>query len=167
MWTIRPITLDDAANFLALCQRLDRETRFMLLEPDERQLTVAEQRARIQTILPRANHTILVAEHAGQLVGYVLLQGGDFRRNCHTAHLVIGILQAFTGQGLGARLLAEAEQWARQRAIHRLELTVMTHNTRAVSLYQKCGFVIEGTRRHALMVDGAYVDEYYMGKLLE
>jgi RimJ/RimL family protein N-acetyltransferase len=28
------------------------------------------------------------------------------------------------------------------------------------------GFRVEGTRREALMVRGAWVDEYYMGKLL-
>ena len=28
------------------------------------------------------------------------------------------------------------------------------------------GFVIEGTKRDSLLVDGSYVDEYYMAKLI-
>ena len=28
------------------------------------------------------------------------------------------------------------------------------------------GFVVEGTRKDALRVEGSYVDEYYMAKLL-
>jgi hypothetical protein len=28
------------------------------------------------------------------------------------------------------------------------------------------GFEIEGVKKHSLLVDGAFVDEYYMGKLL-
>ena len=60
-----------------------------------------------------------------------------------------------------------AERWARERGgIHRLELTVMAHNFKAVALYERAGFTIEGSRRHSLLVDGSYVDEHYMAKLL-
>jgi RimJ/RimL family protein N-acetyltransferase len=50
--------------------------------------------------------------------------------------------------------------------LHRLELMVMTHNAAAVALYRKMGFQVEGTHTHALCVDGRYVDEYCMAKLL-
>ena len=42
----------------------------------------------------------------------------------------------------------------------------MVHNQRGVGLYKKMGFDIEGTKRDALLVDGTYVDEYYMSKLI-
>jgi RimJ/RimL family protein N-acetyltransferase len=58
------------------------------------------------------------------------------------------------------------EDWSREKGIHRLELTVMAHNTNAIGLYQKVGFQIEGTKKGSLFVDGQYVDEYYMAKLL-
>ncbi len=58
------------------------------------------------------------------------------------------------------------EQWARQRVITCLELTVMTHNQAGVALYKKQGFEIEGRKKHSLLVDGYYVDEYLMAKLL-
>jgi RimJ/RimL family protein N-acetyltransferase len=100
------------------------------------------------------------------LVGYIGARGGAYRRNRHSAHLVIGILQAFTGQGIGARLFAALEDWAHERGLHRLELTVMVHNTAAIRLYRELGFVIEGTRKDSLLVNGAYVNEYAMAKLL-
>jgi RimJ/RimL family protein N-acetyltransferase len=43
----------------------------------------------------------------------------------------------------------------------------MVHNQRALALYQKLGFEIEGRLRGALKVDGAYIDEYTMCKILE
>ena len=43
----------------------------------------------------------------------------------------------------------------------------MTHNHRAIARYQKMGFVIEGLHRDALLVDGRYVDEFTMAKLLD
>lgn len=56
--------------------------------------------------------------------------------------------------------------WARNNDVKRLELTVMQDNIVAQHLYEKNGFVIEGTRKEALLVDGQYVNEYYMSKIL-
>lgn len=164
---IRPITEADAGAFLDLCQRLDEETAFMMLEPGERKTTPDEQRARIAGILASPNSMIFVAEHEGQLVGYLAAMGGAYRRNRHNAHLVIGIRRAFTGQGLGTRLFQALEAWAPGAGLHRLELTVMVHNAAGLALYRKMGFQVEGTRVHSLRVDGRWVDEVSMAKLLD
>ena len=166
MMAIREIQEHDAKDFLDLGGRLAEETQFMMLEPGERQTTAEEQRERIKAILSKDNSTILVAESNNNLVGFVTGLGGAYRRNRHSAHVVIGILQAFTGQGLGTKLLSELEMWARRQELHRLELTVMVHNERALGLYKKMGFEVEGTLRYSLFVNGAYADEYYMAKLL-
>jgi RimJ/RimL family protein N-acetyltransferase len=42
----------------------------------------------------------------------------------------------------------------------------MAHNSGAIALYKKMGFEIEGTKNHSLIVDGMYIDEYYMAKLV-
>ena len=63
-------------------------------------------------------------------------------------------------------LLTELERWARNHHIHRLELTVVADNQRALALYRKMGFEQEGVKRHSLQINGKYVDEYYMAKLL-
>ncbi|MDQ4120750.1 MAG: GNAT family N-acetyltransferase [Acidobacteriota bacterium] len=166
MVTIRQIQEADAALFLELCHRLDKETQFMMLEPGERKTSLEEQSQQIRNILLMDNQTILVAEAGNEIIGYVAALGGDFRRNRHCAQIVIGVLQVFSGQGVGTKLFLGLEHWARQNSIHRLELTVMAHNDRAVKLYRKMGYEIEGTKRDSLLVNGSYVDEYYMGKLL-
>ena len=163
---IRQIEEPDAEAFLDLCQSLDKETRFMLLEAGERTTTIEEEEKIIRGVLSRDNQTIFVVEHSGQLVGYLAALGGRYCRNRHSAHVVIGIRQAFTRQGLGVRLFTELEQWAQRHNIHRLELTVMAPNQAGLSLYRKMGFSIEGTKRDSLLVDGTYVDEYYMAKLI-
>ena len=78
----------------------------------------------------------------------------------------MGVLEARTGRGAGRALLTALEAWARANGIHRLELTVQAHNHRAIALYEKCGFEREGLKRHSLKIDGTYVDEYYLSKLL-
>ena len=113
MLLIRPIQEDDAENFLKLCKQLDEETQFMLLEPGERFTTVSEQREQIKAMLSRDNQLIFVAETNGQLAGYIAAIGGKYKRIRHSVYLIAGILQAFTGQGLGIRLFKEMEAWAR------------------------------------------------------
>ncbi len=166
MTELRTIREGDAEAYLGLCRQLDEETHFMMLEPGERTSTIQHQRERIRQTLARENQTILVAEDAGKLVGYISGSGGEYRRNAKTVHIVIGILQSYTGQGIGKRFFQALEEWASQRGMHRLELTVMKHNQRGIALYQRMGFEVEGLKRDDLFVDGGYVDQYIMAKLL-
>jgi RimJ/RimL family protein N-acetyltransferase len=163
---IRQITESDAESFLYLCKTIDAESDFMLFEHGERQTTVEQQRARIANMLKTGRSTIFVAEMNHRLVGYLAAIGGENRRNRHRAYIVIGILEQFTGKGIGTQLFKALEEWATKNDIHRLELTVMAHNERAIALYKKMGFEIEGIKKHSLLVKGKYVDEYYMAKLI-
>jgi ribosomal protein S18 acetylase RimI-like enzyme len=155
-----------AAGLLALKHALDRETRFMLLEPGERTEGPGAVAADLDQVARSGNSVVVVAESAGQLAGYAEARGGRFRRNRATAHVVTGVLAAARGQGAGAGLLRELTRWAPAHGIHRLELTVMAHNQRARDLYERMGFTVEGRRRECLVVDGHLVDELYMALLL-
>jgi RimJ/RimL family protein N-acetyltransferase len=55
--------------------------------------------------------------------------------------------------------------WASAIGLVRLELTVHTTNDRAVALYKRFGFQIEGTRQASLLVAGEYRDEYLMSRV--
>jgi RimJ/RimL family protein N-acetyltransferase len=166
MITIRHITKADAETVLNLCTQLDQETTFMMLEPGEREPVFEEQKQRIAAVVSKPNQTFLLAEDDSVPVGFLAAHGGLYRRDYNTAYIVVGVLQAYAGQGIGTRLFREVEKWAREQELHRLELTVMTHNKRAIHLYKKMGFEIEGTKRDSVCVDGTYIDEYYMAKLL-
>jgi RimJ/RimL family protein N-acetyltransferase len=166
VYSYRHILEHDAGKFLDLCLTLDRETDFMMYEPGERVSSVGRERDRISTILATPNQTIIVAEDEESLVGYIGLYGGEFRRIRHVAYIVAGVRASHAGKGIGSDLFREGEAWARQAGITRLELTVMTHNEAAVRLYQRRGFEIEGTRRHAMKIGDRVVDEYYMARLL-
>jgi ribosomal protein S18 acetylase RimI-like enzyme len=163
---IRHIELEDAAQYLTLHQRLDEESIFRLYEPGENEMTLAEQQEAIKRVLNSPNSTILVAESGDKLVGYLLAEGRSPRRICHTVHISLAILREFTGRGVGTMLFAELERWARDRGLHRLQLTVMVNNPAGIALYKKMGFEVEGIKRHSLLVDGEYIDDIYMAKLI-
>lgn len=167
MMEIREIREDDAERFLCLCLRLDQETKYMLYEPGERTTTVEAQRGRIQAILAEGRSTIVVAEDQGELVGYLAVFGGNANRTKHVGYLVVGIVEAHTGKGLGTSLFQAAEAWRAQTGLTKFELTVMVPNERVIALYKKMGFEVEGVKRNSIRMDGKYVDEYYMGKIFE
>lgn len=163
---IRMITPQDAGAFLRLNNQLDDETKFMLFEPGERKTTVEVQEKAISSMLGSGHSTIIVAEQNGKLVGQITVVGSSLARKKHTAYIIIGIRQEYTGQGLGSKLFSAMEDWCREKGVHRLELTVMKHNIAALRLYEKSGFKIEGSKMHSLFMDGEYIDEYCMAKYL-
>jgi RimJ/RimL family protein N-acetyltransferase len=163
---IRPIQEEDVEEFLDLANRLDEETSFRLLEPGERRTTVEGQREIIRRCQVGGHDAILVATWEGRLVGYIAALGGKARRNRHRAEVVVAVLRAYGGRGIGTRLFEALEEWAAERGVHRLELTVMAHNERAIRLYERLRYEVEGRKRDSLFVDGSYVDEYCMAKWL-
>jgi ribosomal protein S18 acetylase RimI-like enzyme len=167
VYRIRLASPDDAIALLALQHRLDSQPPFMLLEPGEREQAPDRLRARLQAQGGAANFDLIAEdEESGRVVGWVSVEVLAFRRARHCGYVVIGVDAAAAGRGLGRDLLAAAEREASGRGLRRLELTVMTDNLRAVGLYLRGGFRMEGLRHRALLRDGAAIDEYYMGKLL-
>lgn len=51
--------------------------------------------------------------------------------------------------------------------LERVQLEVYANNKRAIRCYEKAGFVHEGTRRHATIVNGKHADVNMMGVLRE
>jgi RimJ/RimL family protein N-acetyltransferase len=163
---IREAAPEDALRLIALFETLYAETKFLMREPGEA-VPLAERYAdRIAQGSKSASELWFVAEIEAQLIGVCFARRGFAKRNRHSLFLVMGVLQAWSGRGVGRALLQAIEQWAVSRAIHRLELTVNITNTRAISLYESFGFEREGSKRHSLFIDGEYVDELYMAKLL-
>jgi len=81
----------------------------------------------------------------------------------------IGMLVArdWRGRGVGSALVAAAIEWAREHGLHKLTLTVFVHNTAAIALYIKFGFIEEGRRvKHFRRANGELWDALEMGLLL-
>lgn len=161
--TARPY---DAAALLDLKRQLDSETAFMMYEPGERDSSVQDLARDLAVVARSPNSVVLLAELGDQLAGYVELTGGSFRRSRATAYVVIGVRADTAGRGIGTGLLRQAKGWAATHGLHRLELTVMAHNTRAIRLYERMGFAVEGRRCECLLIDGQFIDELTMAAIL-
>jgi RimJ/RimL family protein N-acetyltransferase len=124
-------------------------------------------RAVIERIFDLPAHLLICAWQDGAPVGEAVAFGGDFKRDHYTMTIGVGVLAAYAGQGIGSALMREIELFARNKKLRRLELTVMANNTRARALYGQMGYLEEGIKRESLFVDGAFVDEIMMAKLLD
>ena len=82
------------------------------------------------------------------------------------AEFGLSMLEEYTGQGLGTRLLKELEKWAIQRKVHRIQATVRHNNRRALGLYLKLGYQIEGIARETAFFDNQWQHEYYIAKII-
>jgi RimJ/RimL family protein N-acetyltransferase len=72
------------------------------------------------------------------------------------------------GRGYGAEALKLLIDYAFGiLGLERLELDVYADNKRAIRCYEKAGFVHEGTRRRAAMVNGRYADVHMMSVIRE
>lgn len=82
----------------------------------------------------------------------------------HAGAFGISVRQAFWGLGVGGYLLDARIAWARERAfIKKIDLRGRTDNARALCLYRSRGFVLEGTQRGEIFLNGAYLDVHWMG----
>ena len=83
------------------------------------------------------------------------------------ARFGIGILDpARLGQGLGTEATRLALGYGFDRlGLHRVSLTVLADNARAVAAYTRCGFVVEGRFRDTLWRDGEWHDDLSMAIL--
>ncbi|PTQ70528.1 GNAT family N-acetyltransferase/peptidase C39 family protein [Pseudomonas sp. GV071] len=89
-------------------------------------------------MLSRAHASLIVAQADGQLQGYALLL---FHRGTSLARLYsLAIDPSARGQGLGAQLLARAEEQALAHDCAYLRLEVRTDNHSAISLYERSGY---------------------------
>lgn len=109
----------DAAALLGLKRQLDRETSFMMFEPDERDSSALDLAAELGQAARSRNSVVIVADAGDHLAGYVELTGGLLRRSRTTAHVVLGVLARAAGQRLGTTLLRQARDWAAAHGLHR------------------------------------------------
>ncbi len=167
---IRMITTDDAAALFTMMCRLDEETDYMMYEPGEREAkgyTIDRLEAALAPAVRGDVFLRAAVNDDGEIVGYIWAERGKLTRILHTAYIVVGLRAAYRGQGIGTEFFRLLDEWAKEKGIVRLELTVECANTEARKLYEKSGFKIEGVRPRSMLVCGKYADEYYMGKIFE
>lgn len=162
---IRCVAAEDAEELSKVMNDVEK-SNFMKYDPNERIFDKEKALYLIDKVHKNKKSAIFVAVEDNKLCGYLLLQGETSNRAKHRAYIVVGVHSSYRGKNIGTSLFNYAHNWAAQSEIHRLHLTAMTVNKPAIRLYEKMGYKIEGVSKHSLVVDGTWIDEFYMAKLL-
>jgi len=115
----------------------------------------------------RNGRPTFVALDGARVIGWCDILSLDRPLYVHAGVLGIGVLDGYRQQGVGKALMAATLAAAKAVGLTRVELTVREHNVRALRLYEKMGFVIEGVKRRGVRLDGNYEDLICMATLLE
>lgn len=99
-------------------------------------------------------------------IGMIGLDHIDFAtQSCEFGNMLIAD-QDKVGAGLGFEAATLLLDYSFMRLnMHRVYLHVLQENQRAVNLYERCGFKVEGRLREAAFVDGAFQDVLMMSVL--
>ena len=163
--TIREARIDDAARLLEVIPRIDAETDFLIRAPGEFKLTLEEEQKFIQSMVDDKKCLFLVALYGDTIVGTLGFKGNSLTRYQHTGEFGMGVLKEYWGFGIGSKLLEGLLDWAMASGIHKINLKVVASNTRAMSLYEKFGFELEGRLKDSVKIENEYCDLIIMGKI--
>lgn len=165
---IREARPEDAAALLSFVRQLLAEPDIDVpLALDEFSYTEESERAHLAEVAVSGNSVFLLAIAGGEIIGEVSLRGGNRRATQHCAVLGIAVARGWRDRGVGSALMAHVIRWARDGGLlKRIELFVYARNARAIHLYEKFAFRVEGRRQRAVLHQGTYQDDLLMALLL-
>lgn len=160
--TLRPIREDDLPALYEW--RIDMDTWALTQEVAPYPLTWERflAKARASSEEERVEFAI---EADGTLVGRVGLFHFDPLARSFEVGIAFG--PGHRGKGYGREVLALIVDFAfRHHNAHRVHLSCLATNEPAQRAYRAAGFVEEGRKRQSAFVDGEYVDEILMSRLV-
>lgn len=157
---LREYRPQDREGLISFYSSLSQETLRWSLPPYDR--------ARVERWTANPEQSIiLLALHKEKIVGHLQVFLQAYSRALGIGELIIYLHQAFQNLGLGTIMMREAIGLARERRLHRISLSVIADNIRAIRVYEKVGFKQEGIRKEDYFgEDGRYHDVIEMGLIL-
>lgn len=109
----------------------------------------------------------LAFDAQGGIAGHIDLRARPEGASAHRALLGMGVHRDARKQGLGARLIEAAAEWAaNDAALDWIDLEVLALNLPARQLYARCGFVQTGETADMFRIDGESLGYTFMSRRL-
>lgn len=162
---VRNPEIGDAQAWIDHVHAVRQESDFTKTEPEDLLSSVGEQETWITAMNTNAGDLALVAEIEGHLVGILYCRAFTSRRMAHVCAFAMSVRRQWWGQGVGTSLVQCLVDWARANPqMRKVTMRALVSNARALALYRKFGFVVEGRFAEAIKAsDGTFVDDFEMG----
>jgi RimJ/RimL family protein N-acetyltransferase len=166
MINLREIVVNDYQVFNELYKAIEAESDFMLYEKDERKTTDNQQKVFLEKLASDSSSTIVLAEVDCRIVGFIGIINEGPNKKKFSRYVAMGLLNDFHGKKIGSLLMESCVEFCRKQNVKRIELTVVKDNQKAVNLYKKFGFEIEGIKKNSLYINDTFIDEYFMARTI-
>ncbi len=160
---IAPMRMELLQQYHTCLDSVCRERQYLMSScaPD-----IEKSRQFVEDILSE-NLPMFVALVPGPtVIGWIDISRKPYEAQQHVGVLGIGIHSRFRGEGLGSLLMERALKKSITAGLERVELDVFSSNRRAMSLYGKFDFQVEGTKRLARKTESGYEDIIIMARIL-
>ncbi|MCK8061480.1 MULTISPECIES: GNAT family N-acetyltransferase [unclassified Fusibacter] len=163
-YIIRSVKVDDAQNILNYVQQVATESDNLTFGEGEFNMTLEEEEKFIEGLISSDNEVMFIAEKDDQIIGQIHYSGGKRNRTKHYGEFGITVKNECWGKGVGKSLIQEMIKWAEaSRYCEKINLKVRDDNYKAITLYRKMGFKVEGLLKKDMKINGVFVDNLFMG----
>lgn len=164
-YLIRSAIESDAKNLSEIRLQIDGETENLDRARGEAYLDEFGFKQLIKDDTERNHNLFLVAEVNGRIVGFSRCEGTTLKRMAHRVEFGVCVLKEYWGYGIGKNLLKQSIHWADSNEIKKISLGVLETNEKAIFLYKKYGFEVEGIlKKDKRLADGNYYNTVLMGR---
>jgi RimJ/RimL family protein N-acetyltransferase len=162
---VRAAEPGDAARLVELARDVGGEEEGWLITGGEWR-TPGEERRYLRSIRRHPHAAVFVAETDGTIIGRLSIARDPHPASDHVADVGLMVDRGYRRLGAGTALMVEAERWARQVGVRKVELHVFPYNEAAIALYEGLGYAREGFRRRHYRRGAELVDAILMAKEL-
>ena len=158
---IREIEVEDYKELLDFMKKVKGETNFLLGYPDEIKLSYEDEKEHIKKVKTSETSNYFVVMKNNKMIGCIGFNGNTARKMKHYGTIGISVLKEYWGRGIATALLEKLISWSKEKGIKKINLDVFENNERAIKLYEKFGFKLEGC-----IEDGIFDGENYINLLV-
>jgi len=119
----------------------DDEIRYKIVKLPQAKKRYREDDIDYNAYIDNPDKAAFLATDDDRVVGQIILRK-NWNNYAYVEDIVVD--RKFRRQGIGDRLISQAEKWARERNMAGIMLETQNNNVRACKFYEKCGFQLGG-----------------------
>lgn len=164
---LRDAKENDAKEIIEFYNIVGGETTYLSFVAGEYKVGIKQQEDLIKSTNESNNNTMILGTIDDKIMAIGTITSNQKKKGKHVAILGIVIKEEYCNLGLGKLMMDELIGWCKSNGItSKISLVVRKDNPRAVELYKKCGFEVEGVLKNEVYIDGEFFDLVAMGLII-